>query len=285
MSDWILVTYPCYKYLFIALWCYPSYGISNILFSARPNERAQPVQGSVNFMDILDYKLTISHPTPFPTYDDFIFHTQILNLSIAPIALMAVCDEAESPGQLPFEPTMKDTLGTLFNHYISVQNLMLSQRMLLCLRSEDRRFQTLNDHSKSKWYPSTVNTKLKVWSASHGAKDHWEVRTTIPQSPKIKAPQSIKAVVQGAETKVIAGPSSAPEAPVEIIAISNSVNDLPHEPIPTGDVPTHKQATLHQSPPLVIAGESKGIENTDEQPSQKGSLKSRVWFYLVFHRL
>ena len=60
---------------------------------------------------------------------------QIFNLSIAPIALMATSGEAEYPGQPLLEPTIKDTLGVLFNYYASIQNLMLFQRMLLCLRS------------------------------------------------------------------------------------------------------------------------------------------------------
>ena len=71
-------------------------------------------------MDILEYKLAISHPTPFPAYDNFILHTlRIFNLSVAPIALMAISDEAESPGQPPLETTIKDTLGgLLFNYYV-----------------------------------------------------------------------------------------------------------------------------------------------------------------------
>ena len=36
---------------------------------------------------------------------------------------MATSDEAEYPGQPPLEPTIKDTLGALFNHYASIQNL------------------------------------------------------------------------------------------------------------------------------------------------------------------
>jgi hypothetical protein len=39
---------------------------------------------------------------------------------------MAISDEAESPGQLPLEPAIKDTLGALCNYYVSIQNLTLS---------------------------------------------------------------------------------------------------------------------------------------------------------------
>ena len=132
------------------------------LFSARRNDRAQPVQGSVYFMDIhVEYKLPISHPTPFPGYDDFIFAQKNFQ-SIPPIALMAISEEAESPGQPPLESAIKDTLGMLFNSHVSIHNLMLSQRMLLCLRNGDRQFQTLNDQFKFKWHLFMVNAKFKA---------------------------------------------------------------------------------------------------------------------------
>ena len=75
---------------------------------------------------------------------------------------MAISDEAESPGQLPLEPTIKDTLGALFNYYFSIQNLTLSQRILLHPRGKDQQSQTLNDHCKVKWDLSMVNTKFKA---------------------------------------------------------------------------------------------------------------------------
>ena len=132
------------------------------LFSAHRNDRAQPAQGSVYFMDIqVEYKLPISHPMPFPGYDDFIF-TQTNFQSIPPIALMAISEEAESLGQPPLESAIKDTLGTLFNSHVSIHNLTLSQRMLLCLRNRDRQFQILNDQFKFKWHLFMVNAKFKA---------------------------------------------------------------------------------------------------------------------------
>jgi len=105
-------------------------------FRARRNVDSQ--REAVSIIGLPVYKLGISHLTPFPaTYDVFVFfHTQLFTLSVAPITVMAMFNKAESPGQLPLEPAIKDTSGALFYYYASIQNLTLSQRLFLC-RSRD----------------------------------------------------------------------------------------------------------------------------------------------------
>ena len=96
-------------------------------------------------------------------------------------------------------------------------------------------------------------------------RNHWEVCTTTHQDHEVAGPKSVKPAVHSTETnlKATPGPTLETGAPVKITTTSISGHDLPNKPMLTSNVPTHEQATLQQSAPLVITGESEGIENME----------------------
>jgi hypothetical protein len=194
---------------------------------------------------------------------------------------------SESPEKLPLEPGIKHTSGALFYDYNSVQNLMFfpennpsPKKGGLMISNTEKRLEIPM---------AIIDDGRKVQGAIGISQREGSLGNTYttPQRPNIPVPESVRAVVQGTETKVItSGCNSRPGAPIEIVPVSISVDDhLPHEPLTNSIVPTRGYAALRHSPTLAITGESTGITNTavhlvhagsSEQLSQKGSLRGRV---------
>jgi len=193
---------------------------------------------------------------------------------------------SESPEKLPLEPRVKHTSGALFYGYNSVQNLMSSaenhpspKKGGLIISNSERRLEIPM---------ATIDDERKVQGAIRIPQGEGLLGNTYttPQRPNILVPESVRAVVQGTETKVItSGCNSRPVAPIDIVPVSISADDhLLHEQlqVTNGIVPTRGYAALRQSPTLAITGESMGIMNTavlldsSEQLSRKGLLKGTV---------
>jgi len=186
-----------------------------------------------------------------------------------------VLDTADDATREQERLSTSQILGTFFCYHASMWSLILSSVNVSSPKKRGSPTRILNSERRLEIPRAIVDDNCQLQGAIGFPQSEGPSGRTYPtcQHSENPAPKSIPALIGRC--------SSSPGAPVKVTAVSIPAHDLPHEPFPNSNVPTHEYVTSHQSQPLSNIRESNSITNTalrvgtSEQPSRKRSLLGR----------